>query len=95
MPGHSHKCSIATANLTGSYGQQDDIGAVISGPVSGIFSKGTWRNNRLEGHGGDGSNDLNINATHTHSANINITGGGAGHNTMQPYITVYCWKRTT
>ena len=35
-------------------------------------------------------------ATHTHafSGQTNELGGGQSHNNMQPYITVYMWKRT-
>lgn len=32
--------------------------------------------------------------SHTHTVTVNSTGGGAGHNNMQPYIAVYMWKRT-
>ena len=94
IPSHNHAGSATSASLTGSYGQQDDIGAVITGPVSGIFSKGTYRNNRLEGHGGDGSNDLNINASHTHLLTINNAGGNSPHNNLSPYIAVYMFRRT-
>ena len=94
LASHNHTGSATSASLTGSYGQQDDIGAVITGPVSGIFSKGRYRNNRLEGHGGDGSNDLNINASHTHSLTINNAGGNSPHNNLSPYIAVYMFRRT-
>lgn len=29
------------------------------------------------------------------SANVNSTGGGGSHNNIQPYITVYFWRRTS
>lgn len=37
---------------------------------------------------------ININASHSHTFITNATGGGSAHNIMQPYLTVYRWKRT-
>lgn len=31
---------------------------------------------------------------HSHTININNTGSSQSHNNMQPYLTVYMWKRT-
>ena len=36
------------------------------------------------------ADNLYINATHTHTS----VGGSAAHNNLQPYVTVYYWKRT-
>jgi microcystin-dependent protein len=32
--------------------------------------------------------------SHSHSVTVNATGGGAAHSNMQPYLSVYMWKRT-
>jgi len=38
--------------------------------------------------------DISHTVTNHASANTGSTGGGAAHNNIQPYITVYMWKRT-
>lgn len=30
---------------------------------------------------------------HSHSVTVNNTGGNSTHNNMQPYLSVYMWKR--
>ena len=36
----------------------------------------------------------NTTGNHSHTININNTGSSQSHNNMQPYLTVYMWKRT-
>ena len=42
----------------------------------------------------DSTDDTSDEYGEYHSANTGSTGGGAAHNNLQPYITVYMWKRT-
>lgn len=38
---------------------------------------------------------VNSNGAHTHSVSIGNTGSGQSHNNIQPYLTVYMWKRVS
>ena len=43
---------------------------------------------------GSHSHTLSINSGGSHQHTINNTGGDGAHNNMQPYLSVYMWKRT-
>lgn len=76
---------------------QSDIGTSTnqsSNTLTGICSRGTYRNNRPEGHDGGGSYDVSVNASHGHTVTINSNGSNSAHNNVQPYITAYIFRRT-
>lgn len=45
--------------------------------------------------GGAHTHDVVINSSGAHSHDINVEGGGQAHSIMQPYLSVYMWKRVS
>lgn len=45
--------------------------------------------------GGAHTHDVVINSSGAHSHDINAEGGGQAHSIMQPYLSVYMWKRVS
>ena len=89
---HSH--TIDSATLTGSARNflMDDYNETMV--ASGIFSLGWGTGTDRTWNGSSGSRsfrELNVNASHSHS--MQNAGTGTSGN-LQPYITVYMWKRT-
>ena len=87
LPAHTHAGTTSTASLTGTLYTSSNGGA------SGIASS-TEINKKGALNDSDPYCQININASHSHTFITNATGGGSAHNIMQPYLTVYRWKRT-
>ena len=83
---HSHSASSSTN------GAHSHTSARNSGPTSGIYQDG------FAAPGYDGNNSGPIPTTvagdHSHSITVTSTGSSGTDANLQPYITVFMWKRT-
>lgn len=98
MPSHGHTASTDTININGGFRLDGtEVGGTTS--ASGVFSIGSsFTPSKGHGNSGGGSNagrNINFNSTHSHKITINNVGEGQSHNNIQPYLTVYMWKRVS
>ena len=98
MPSHGHTASTDTININGGFRLDGaEVGGTTS--ASGVFSIGSsFTPSKGHGNSGGGSNagrNINFNSTHSHKITINNVGEGQSHNNIQPYLTIYMWKRVS
>jgi microcystin-dependent protein len=98
LPSHGHTASTDTININGGFRLDGtEVGGTTS--ASGVFSIGSsFTPSKGHGNSGGGSNagrNINFNSTHSHKITINNVGEGQSHNNIQPYLTVYMWKRVS
>ncbi len=88
---HTHSADIKPKGRTGqSDFRIDSFGGIMS---SGI---GNTTGAKVDIQpGGVHSHDVVINSSVVHSHTINSEGGGQAHSIMQPYLSVYMWKRVS
>lgn len=97
LPNHGHTASTDNINLIGSFRLD---GTEVGGNTyaNGVFSIGSsFTPSKGDGSSGGGSNagrNINFSSTHSHKITINNVGEGQSHNNIQPFISVYIWKRT-
>ena len=83
LPEHNHNVTVSTSGdhaHTFTFVKEYDAGGTEPGSAS-------WRSNQ-------GTKTTEQSGTHTHTVTISNTGSNYPHNNMQPYISVYCWRRT-
>lgn len=80
LPSHNH---TASTNIAGEHTHGYINGAQASG------TKGDW-----DSDGARNTVQTTSAGNHNHTVTISNTGNNNAHNNMQPYLTVYMWKRT-
>ena len=86
---------ITSHNHTGSINTAGEHTHSLT--LKALWGDGNGSGNGWAGDTRDGGSRTNTFSTvgnHTHTVTINSTGSGQPHNNLQPYISVYMWKRT-
>ncbi|NJE28926.1 hypothetical protein E0L01_09095 [Megamonas funiformis] len=92
LPSHNHTATISTTNLTGWFTNNGNSDTANS---DGTIFKASKRTGQGSSSGGaaDGGK-FTFNGAHAHTITINNSGSNQSHNNIQPYISVYMWKRS-
>ena len=89
MPSHSHEISLSnngehTHKIRRRTGYSNSTSEASSWGCGMAYSNGTEV----------AQVDSQSAGTHTHDVTVNNAGGNTAHNNIQPYISVYIWRRT-
>ena len=92
LPTHNHNASTNNVNQNGNIGW---LQAGKDYNFSGVFATSS-KNQGANVSNGESTGVWNciFDSTHSHNVTINNTGSNQSHNNLQPYISVYIWKRT-
>ena len=92
LPSHGHSASTNNVNQNGNIGW---LQAGKDYNFSGVFATSSKNQGANVGNGeSTGVWNCIFDSTHSHNVTINNTGSNQSHNNLQPYISVYIWKRT-
>lgn len=86
---HNHTGSATTSGSTHTHAltMQASHGKSGNGGVPRFSDGDVWSPYKTQ--------NLSAAGEHSHAITINNSGGGQAHNNMQPYLSVYMWKRTS
>lgn len=86
---HNHTGSATTSGSTHTHAltMQASHGESGNGGVPRFSDGDIWSPYKTQ--------NLSAAGEHSHAITINNSGGGQAHNNMQPYLSVYMWKRTS
>lgn len=86
---HNHTGSATTSGSTHTHAltMQASHGKSGNGGVPRFSDGDIWSGYKTQ--------NLSAAGEHSHAITINNSGGGQAHNNMQPYLSVYMWKRTS
>lgn len=86
---HNHTGSATTSGSTHTHAltMQASHGKSGNGGVPRFGDGDIWSDYKTQ--------NLSAAGEHSHAITINNSGGGQAHNNMQPYLSVYMWKRTS
>lgn len=105
----SEKKTFAAGSTGGEYNHQLTVGELAAHNHSGTISSSGSHSHTVKGNaggsgswavrfdtGGTSSNQENTQSAgaHTHSVSIANAGSNSVHNNIQPYVSVYIWRRT-
>ena len=82
MPSHNHSASSNTAGSHTHVVRQANALGAGNGLIIGVYNTSS-------------SQTVSSSGSHSHAITINNSGSNSTHNNMQPYLSVYIWKRTT
>lgn len=87
MPSHNHS---ASTNTTGNHNHTVSLYTTVSNAGNSGGAIGMQTDYRVHTGG-----YTNTTGNHNHTVSIGNTGSSQKHNNMQPYLSVYMWKRVS